>query len=72
MYVSAYFCNTEFVNLLFQAIVGNYDKNQDARLDYDEFLSYMMDREKKWKINFEVLDKNKCGEFLFNTTAILN
>ncbi|KAJ8406392.1 hypothetical protein AAFF_G00306230 [Aldrovandia affinis] len=44
-----------------QAIVGSYDKNDDERLDYDEFLRYMMDRENKWKINFEVLDKNKCG-----------
>ncbi|XP_036409771.1 solute carrier family 25 member 24, like [Megalops cyprinoides] len=44
-----------------QAIVENYDQNNDERLDYEEFLSYMMDREKKWKINFEMLDKNKCG-----------
>ncbi|XP_061099502.1 solute carrier family 25 member 24, like [Conger conger] len=44
-----------------QAIVRNYDKNHDGRLDYDEFLVYMMDREKKWKIHFQALDKNKCG-----------
>ncbi|XP_035278620.1 solute carrier family 25 member 24, like [Anguilla anguilla] len=44
-----------------QAIVGKYDKNNDEHLDYEEFLSYMMDREKKWKIHFQTLDKNKCG-----------
>ncbi|KAJ8357376.1 hypothetical protein SKAU_G00201700 [Synaphobranchus kaupii] len=44
-----------------QVIMGNYDKNHDERLDYEEFLSYMMDREKKWKIHFDMLDKNKCG-----------
>ncbi|XP_015210627.2 solute carrier family 25 member 24, like isoform X2 [Lepisosteus oculatus] len=44
-----------------QAILGDYDLNNDGRLDYEEFLTYMMDREKKWKINFQVLDKNNCG-----------
>ncbi|XP_026854119.2 solute carrier family 25 member 24, like isoform X2 [Electrophorus electricus] len=44
-----------------QIIVTNYDRNYDGRLDYQEFLSYMMDREKKWKIDFHALDKNKCG-----------
>ncbi|XP_030631919.1 solute carrier family 25 member 24, like [Chanos chanos] len=44
-----------------EAIVGNYDRNDDGRLDYEEFLSYLVDREKKWKIDFHVLDKNKCG-----------
>ncbi|XP_063076321.1 solute carrier family 25 member 24, like [Engraulis encrasicolus] len=44
-----------------QTIVNNYDQNKDGRLDYDEFLGYIMDRERKWIINFHALDKNKCG-----------
>ncbi|CAB1326859.1 unnamed protein product [Coregonus sp. 'balchen'] len=44
-----------------QIIVNNYDRNKDGRLDYDEFLSYMRDREKKWRIHFNALDKNECG-----------
>ncbi|MGH0185303.1 UNVERIFIED_CONTAM: hypothetical protein FKN15_017514 [Acipenser sinensis] len=44
-----------------QGILGVYDTNADGRLDYDEFLSYMMDTEKKWKINFQLIDKNKSG-----------
>ncbi|XP_066548330.1 solute carrier family 25 member 24, like [Amia ocellicauda] len=44
-----------------QSIVTSYDRNDDGRLDYDEFLVYMMDREKKWKLNFQILDKNNCG-----------
>ncbi|KAL4608279.1 calcium-binding mitochondrial carrier protein SCaMC-1-B-like [Arapaima gigas] len=44
-----------------QAIVGKYDQNADGRLDYEEFLKYLQDRERKWKINFQLLDKNKCG-----------
>ncbi|XP_021469828.2 solute carrier family 25 member 24, like isoform X2 [Oncorhynchus mykiss] len=44
-----------------QTVVNNYDRNKDGRLDYDEFLSYMSDREKKWRIHFMALDKNKCG-----------
>ncbi|XP_047444447.1 solute carrier family 25 member 24, like [Mugil cephalus] len=45
-----------------QNIIDSYDKNKDGLLDYKEFLSYMMDREKKWKIYFHDLDRNKCGE----------
>ncbi|KPP65400.1 calcium-binding mitochondrial carrier protein SCaMC-1-B-like [Scleropages formosus] len=44
-----------------QAVVDKYDKNIDGRLDYEEFLNYLQDRERKWKINFQLLDKNKCG-----------
>ncbi|KAM3865934.1 solute carrier family 25 member 24, like [Diretmus argenteus] len=44
-----------------QSIVDSYDQDRDGRLDYNEFLCYMRDREKKWKIHFHDLDKNKCG-----------
>lgn len=42
--------------------MDSYDKDKDGLLDYPEFLCYMMDRERKWKIHFHDLDKNKCGE----------
>lgn len=45
-----------------QAILSNYDQNEDGRLSYQEFLIYIMDREKKWKIDFHALDRNKCGK----------
>ncbi|CAL9689594.1 unnamed protein product [Knipowitschia caucasica] len=44
-----------------QNVIDSYDQNQDGLLDYTEFLSYMMDREKKWKIHFEDLDRDHCG-----------
>ncbi|XP_013868407.1 solute carrier family 25 member 24, like isoform X2 [Austrofundulus limnaeus] len=44
-----------------QKIISSYDKDNDGLLDYKEFLSYMRDREKKWKIHFHDLDKNNCG-----------
>uniref|UniRef100_A0A3Q2U2N7 Solute carrier family 25 member 24, like n=1 Tax=Fundulus heteroclitus TaxID=8078 RepID=A0A3Q2U2N7_FUNHE len=44
-----------------QNIIEAYDKDKDGLLDYKEFLSYMMDRERKWKIHFSDLDKNNCG-----------
>ncbi|XP_031149559.1 solute carrier family 25 member 24, like isoform X2 [Sander lucioperca] len=44
-----------------QNIIGFYDKDKDGLLDYKEFLSYVMDKERKWKIDFHDLDKNKCG-----------
>ncbi|KAF7662588.1 hypothetical protein LDENG_00231830 [Lucifuga dentata] len=49
------------VNDKVQNIIDNYDQDKDGRLDYKEFLSYMVDRERKWKIYFHDLDKNKCG-----------
>ncbi|XP_037131128.1 solute carrier family 25 member 24, like isoform X1 [Syngnathus acus] len=46
-----------------QNVINSYDNDNNGRLDYDEFLSYMMDRERKWKICFEHhLDKNKSGQ----------
>lgn len=45
-----------------QAILSHYDQNEDGRLSYQEFLIYIMDREKKWKIDFHALDRNKCGK----------
>ncbi|KAI7810086.1 solute carrier family 25 member 24, like isoform X2 [Triplophysa rosa] len=44
-----------------QAILSKYDQNKDGRLSYQEFLIYMMDREKTWKIDFHALDRNKSG-----------
>ncbi|KAJ3594366.1 hypothetical protein NHX12_003673 [Muraenolepis orangiensis] len=44
-----------------KSVVDGYDLNKDGRLDYNEFLHYMMDREKQWKIHFHDLDKNQCG-----------
>lgn len=51
--------------------MNNYDQNRDGRLDYGEFLSYILDRERKWKINFHALDKNKCGEFQRNNVSLM-
>lgn len=42
--------------------MSSYDQNEDGRLSYQEFLIYMMDKEKKWKIDFHALDRNKCGK----------
>ncbi|XP_051555644.1 calcium-binding mitochondrial carrier protein SCaMC-3-like isoform X1 [Myxocyprinus asiaticus] len=44
-----------------QAILSKYDQNEDGRLSYEEFLIYMTDREKQWKIDFHALDRKKCG-----------
>ncbi|XP_077414140.1 solute carrier family 25 member 24, like [Vanacampus margaritifer] len=44
-----------------QNVINSYDNDNNGQLDYEEFLSYMMDREKKWKICFDHLDKNKSG-----------
>ncbi|NP_001003884.1 solute carrier family 25 member 24, like [Danio rerio] len=51
----------EPVNEKVKAILSSYDKNEDGRLSYQEFLVYMMDKEKKWKIDFHAIDRNESG-----------
>ncbi|XP_055058770.2 solute carrier family 25 member 24, like [Misgurnus anguillicaudatus] len=54
-----------------QAILFKYDENKDGRLSYQEFLIYMMDREKKWKIDFHALDRNNSGTIDLQDIMIL-
>lgn len=56
-------CLISFIPCPTQNIIDFYDKNKDGLLDYKEFLTYMKDRERKWKIHFHDLDKNKCGKY---------
>ncbi len=51
--------------------MSSYDQNEDGRLSYQEFLIYMMDKEKKWKIDFHALDRNKCGKLSDKYSYIL-
>ncbi|XP_056320673.1 solute carrier family 25 member 24, like [Danio aesculapii] len=51
----------EPVNEKVKAVLSSYDKNEDGRLSYQEFLVYMMDKEKKWKIDFHAIDRNESG-----------
>ncbi|XP_067109936.1 solute carrier family 25 member 24, like [Osmerus mordax] len=44
-----------------RSVIRKFDQDDDGRLSYEEFLSYMMNSEKKWKIHFQDLDRNKCG-----------
>uniref|UniRef100_A0A8C1EL06 Solute carrier family 25 member 24, like n=1 Tax=Cyprinus carpio carpio TaxID=630221 RepID=A0A8C1EL06_CYPCA len=55
-----------------QAIMSSYDQNEDGRLSYQEFLIYMMDKEKKWKIDFHALDRNKRGNFMFYIWSLMD
>uniref|UniRef100_A0A8C1Z221 Solute carrier family 25 member 24, like n=1 Tax=Cyprinus carpio TaxID=7962 RepID=A0A8C1Z221_CYPCA len=56
-----------------QAIMSSYDQNEDGRLSYQEFLIYMMDKEKKWKIDFHALDRNKRGKlFMFYIWSLMD
>lgn len=44
-----------------QEIVESGDINKDGGLDFNEFSRYLKDHEKKLRLTFKSLDKNKDG-----------
>lgn len=49
-----------------QKIFKAGDTNQDGQLDFEEFMQYLKDHEKKMKLAFKSLDKNNDGMLLFD------
>lgn len=47
--------------LLFQKIVKAGDKDLDGQLDFEEFVHYLRDHEKKLRLVFKSLDKKNDG-----------
>lgn len=50
---------------VFQKIVKAGDKDLDGQLDFEEFVHYLRDHEKKLRLVFKSLDKKNDGMFLF-------
>lgn len=48
--------------LLLQKIVKAGDKDLDGQLDFDEFVHYLRDHEKKLRLVFKSLDKKNDGK----------
>ncbi|KAL6039115.1 hypothetical protein STEG23_035075, partial [Scotinomys teguina] len=53
--------NSSFGSDSEQEIFRNADSNADAGLDFEEFVQYLQDHEKKMKLAFKSLDKNDDG-----------
>ncbi|MED6288388.1 hypothetical protein CHARACLAT_026037 [Characodon lateralis] len=49
-------------NAAAQKIVSSGDRDHDDRLDFKEFTKYLKDHEKKLRLTFKNLDKNKDGQ----------
>lgn len=59
-----YTCCNEF--LLLQTIFRAADSNADAGLDFEEFVQYLQDHEKKMKLAFKSLDRNNDGVCMYS------
>lgn len=51
--------------LLLQKIVKAGDKDLDGQLDFEEFVHYLRDHEKKLRLVFKSLDKKNDGKECF-------
>ncbi len=49
---------------VFQKIVKAGDKDLDGQLDFEEFVHYLRDHEKKLRLVFKSLDKKNDGEYV--------
>lgn len=45
------------------------DKDLDGQLDFEEFVHYLQDHEKKLRLVFKSLDKKNDGEFSYSFSA---
>lgn len=54
--------------LLLQKIVKAGDKDLDGQLDFEEFVHYLRDHEKKLRLVFKSLDKKNDGKESFFST----
>lgn len=48
---------------VFQKIVKAGDKDLDGQLDFEEFVHYLRDHEKKLRLVFKRLDRKNDGKF---------
>lgn len=50
--------------MLFQDLVSKADKDASAEISFTEFLEYMEEHERKLKLAFSDLDRNKDGNLV--------
>lgn len=62
---SAGHANLLICSISSQKIISSGDKDEDEGLDFSEFSKYLKEHEKKLKLTFKSLDKNKDGKRIF-------
>jgi len=57
-FIAFYWLQTLFV----QAVLKKADKDKSSDISFSEFVEYMLDHERKLKLAFSDLDRNKDGK----------
>lgn len=57
-------CVSPMVSSFLQDIFKAGDTNDDSGLDFEEFMRYLKDHEKKMRLAFNSLDKNNDGVYV--------
>ena len=48
--------------------MDQYDMNQDGHIEFSDFVEYVLEQERKLRLNFHELDHNKDGKWSSQVT----
>lgn len=67
VWYSGFTCDVslQWVSSFLQDFLKASDANSDSKLDFEEFMKYLKDHEKKMRLAFNSLDTNNDGVYIY-------